>query len=96
MSCGELVARAEAEGGICVRLSLPVGGAAPAASDGAAVEEEAPAPLVEGFPGCAATLEDMFDVAQEFMTVRGASRRLGRRPASFLCTWEASISRHFR
>lgn len=69
MSCGELVARGEAEGGICVRLTLPIGDTAPAADDDADEEQEV-SPLVEGFPGCAATLEDMFDVAQEFMTVR--------------------------
>lgn len=70
MSCGELVARGEAEGGICVRLTLPIGDAAPAADADDAEEEHEASPLVEGFPGCAATLEDMFDVAQEFMTVR--------------------------
>jgi len=72
VSCGELVARSEAEGGISVRLRLPLSGSDAAPAD---AEPAEPAELVEGFPGCAATLEDMFDVAQEFMTARSVLQR---------------------
>ncbi len=64
MACGELLPRAEADGGVGVKLSLPLApGSEGSAGDGAPV-------AIEAFPGCAITLEDLFDVAHEFATVR--------------------------
>jgi hypothetical protein len=64
---GELLPRSDAEGGTTVRLELlqPAEGGAPSAAQ-----------LVEGFPGCTVALEDMFDVAHEFKTVRRRRRRV--------------------
>ncbi len=61
VSRGELLPRSDQDGGAGVTLLFPPAG------DGAAAVLN-----VKGFPGYAATTENVFDVAQEFMTARDA------------------------
>jgi hypothetical protein len=63
---GELLPRSEADGGVGVKLALPL---APSVDGGAG---DTPV-ILEAFPGCAGTLEDLFDVAHDFATVRCGS-----------------------
>jgi hypothetical protein len=56
---GELLSRSDADGGVSVRFALP---------DPDADSADAATSVLEAFPGCTVTIEDMFDVAQDFIT----------------------------
>ena len=66
MRTGQLLPRPDADGGVSVRFALPDPTAGDDGDPGAAVASS----VLEGFPGCAVTIEDMFDVAQDFITAR--------------------------
>ena len=65
VSCGALQPRGAADGGPNMLVTL-----SPEAE-----EAGAPPTQLEGFPGCAVTIEDMFEVAQDFMTGPTAAGR---------------------